>query len=179
MFPAVAPPLVACLYANLCSFLLDYTARQKVGGLHLTYAYLKQLPVLLPSAYSSDCPWEPSRCLADWLLPRVIELTYTAWDLKSFAEDCGEEGTPYIWDAERRFQLRCEIDAAFLQLYGVSRGESAQILDTFPVLARAEELELGEYRTKRSVLNIYDALAEAAASGQPYVSPLGPPRRAR
>ena len=74
MFPAVAPSLTACLYANLCSVPLDYAARQKVGGLHLTYAYLKQLPVLLPSAYSSDCPWERPRCLTDWLLPRVLEL---------------------------------------------------------------------------------------------------------
>jgi hypothetical protein len=115
----------------------------------------------------------------DWFLPRVLELAYTAWDLKSFAQDCGEDGPPNIWNAERRFQLQCEIDAAFFHLYSVSRDDAAYILDTFPVLARAEKREHGEYRTKRSVLNIYDALAEASASGQPYVSPLGPPRRAR
>src|SRR5581483_2765817 len=39
-------PLAACLLANLTTFVLDYSARQKVGGTHLTYAYLNQLPVL-------------------------------------------------------------------------------------------------------------------------------------
>ena len=52
------------------------------------------------------------------------------------------------------------------------------ILDTFPVLERSEERTYGEYRTKRVVLEIYDALEAAAAQGVPYDSPLGPPRRA-
>lgn len=123
-------------------------------------------------------PWAPSTQLRDWLLPRVLELTYTAWDLKAFAEDCGDDGPPFIWDSERRFQLRCEMDAAFFHMYGISREDTAYILDTFPVLARSEEREHGEYRTKRVVLETYDALAAAAATGIPYDSPLGPPRRA-
>ena len=124
-------------------------------------------------------PWEQSIQIRDWLLPRVLELTYTAWDLKAFAEDCGDNGPPFIWDPERRFQLRCEIDAAFFHLYGISRDDTAYILDTFPVLWRSEVREHGEYRTKRVVLGIYDALTTAAANGLPYDSPLGPPRRAR
>ena len=51
------------------------------------------------------------------MLPRVLELTYTAWDLKSFAADCGYDGPPFRWDEERRFQLRCELDASFFHLY--------------------------------------------------------------
>ena len=108
--------------------------------------------------------------------PRVLEL-YAAWDLKAFAED-GDEGPPFLWKRERRFQLRCEIDAAFFHLYGLSRDDAAWILDTFPVLARSEAREYGEYRTKRIVLETYDALEVAAALGLPYESPLGPPRRA-
>jgi hypothetical protein len=98
--------------------------------------------------------------------------------MKPFAEDCGDDGPPYIWDPERRFQIQCEIDAAFFHLYGISRDDTAYILDTFPVLARSDERAYGEYRTKRVVLDIYDAMSAAAASGKPYVSPLGPPRRA-
>jgi hypothetical protein len=177
--PAMNATRVAALYANLCSVALDYAARQKVGGLSLTYFILKQLPVLTPSTYSGDCPWDRGRSLGDWLLPRVLELTYSACDLKPFAEDCGEDGPPYAWEAGRRLQLQCEIDAAFFHLYGISRDDAAYILDTFPVLARAEEREHGEYRTKRVVLEIYDALSKAAPSGEPYVSPLGPPKRAK
>ena len=176
--PAVEPRLVACLYGNLCSIPLDYAARQKVGGLHLKYNVFRQIPVFAPPHYGRTCPWDPETTIRDWLLAHVLELTYSAWDLKPFAEDCGDDGPPYAWKPERRFRVRCEIDAAFFYLYGISRDDTAYILDTFPVLARSEEREHGEYRTKRIVLETYDALAAAAATGMPYDSPLGPPRRA-
>ncbi len=70
------------------------------------------------------------------------------------------------------------MDAAIFHLYGVSRDDADYILDTFPVIARSETREHGEYRMKLTVLAIYDALAAAAAGGVPYESPLGPPRRA-
>ena len=64
--------------------------------------------------------------------------------MREFAEDCGDDDAPFIWDPRRRFQLRCEIDAAFFHLYGISRDDTAYILDTFPVLSRSEEREHGE-----------------------------------
>ncbi|MCK6525245.1 N-6 DNA methylase, partial [Myxococcota bacterium] len=76
---------VAMLYANLCSFVLDYAARQKVGGTHLKYHTFKQLPILPPDTYDRPCPWSPGERLEEWLLPRVLELTVTAWDLVPFA----------------------------------------------------------------------------------------------
>ena len=178
MMPSPDPRLVASLYANLSSIPFDYCARQKTGGLHLTYFTVRQLPALPPYTYTTPTPWAPSVPIRDWCLPRVLELTYTAWNLKPFAEDCGDEGPPFVWDPERRLRLRCEIDAAFFHLYGLSRDDAAYILDTFPVLARSETREHGEYRTKQVVLETYDALAAAAANGIPYDSPLGPPRRA-
>lgn len=179
MMPSAAPPLAACLYACLCSFALDYAARQKVGGTSLKYFTMRQFPVLPPSTYLAAAPWHAGATVRDWLLPRVLELAYTAWDLQPFAEDCGDEGPPYRWDPERRERLRCEIDAAFFHLYGIARDDADHIMDTFPIVRKHDEKAHGEYRTKRVVLQIYDALAAAAASGEPFVSPLGPPRRAR
>jgi hypothetical protein len=112
------------------------------------------------------------------MLPRILELTYTAWDLQPFARDCGHDGPPCIWDPERRVVLQAELDAAFFHLYGISRDDAEYILGTFDVLERADVRQYGEFRTKRVVLELYDALAAASATGQPYVSPLGPPRRA-
>ena len=178
MMPSLDSQLVAGLYANLSSIPFDYCARQKVGGLSLTYFTMRQLPALPPSVYVIPASWAPAIQIRDWVLPRVLELTYTAWNLKAFAEDCDDDGPPFIWDPIRRFQLRCELDAAFFHLYGVSRDDVAYILDTFPVLARSEEREHGEYRTKRVVLETYDALATATEKGIPYESPLGPPKRA-
>jgi hypothetical protein len=176
--PTVDPRTTACLYANLCSFALDYAARQKVGGTSLTYFIFKQLPVLAPSVYAAEAPWERGTMVRAWLLPRVLELTYTAWDLEPFARDVGDEGPPFRWDSARREVLRAELDAAFFHLYGLERDDVAYVMETFPVVKKNDEKAHGEYRTKRLVLERYDALAAAAASGAAYVSPLGPPTRA-
>ena len=157
--------------ANLTSFILDYTARQKVGGTNLTYGYLKQFPILRPSTYALPCPWaNGGQTHKDWLLPRVLELTYTAWDLEPFARDCGHSGPPFRWDEDRRFLLRCELDAAFFHLYGLNRDDTAYILDTFPIVKRKDEEKHGHYRTKDRILEIYDALrAECAAHNRQSV----------
>jgi hypothetical protein len=48
-------------------------------------------------------------------------------------------------------------------------------MDTFPIVKRKDEAKHGSYRTKETILQIYDALAEAIASGQPYQTLLDPP----
>lgn len=179
LMPSTEPRLVASFYGCLTSFALDYAARQKVGGTSLKYFTMKQLPVLAPSVYAADAAWARGTTLRDWLLPRVLELTYTAHDLERFARDVGDDGPPFVWDPERRALLRAELDAAFFHLYGFSRTDADYILDTFPVVRKNDEKAHGEYRTKRVILERYDALAAAAAlNGKSYVSPLGPPRRA-
>jgi hypothetical protein len=173
--PGEQAPLVPALYANLCSFVLDYAARQKVGGTHLKLHTLRQLPVLAPATHAVAAPWAPMQPAAAWLLSRVIELTYTAWDLDPFARDVGYDGPPFRWDPERRFLLRCELDAAFFHLYGLSRDDTDYVMETFPIVRKNDEKAHGEYRTKRVILEIYDAMAEAARTGKPYQTRLDPP----
>ncbi len=175
MFPVAAPSPVAALYGNLCSLALDYCSRQKVGGTNFTYNYLKQLPVLPPSTYAAPTPWSPAIPLRDWLLPRVLELTYTAWDLEPFARDVGWDGPPFRWDPARRFLLRAELDAAFFHLYGLSADDTAYILDTFPIVRKNDEKAHGDYRTKRVILEIHAAMADAIRTAAPYQTPLDPP----
>ncbi len=193
LFSTQTPSLVACLLANLSSFVLDHCARQKVGGLSLNYFVFKQLPILAPTKYTAPGAWSDNQPLKEWLLPRVLELTYTAWDLEAFAQDCGWSGPPFRWDEERRFLLRCELDAAFFHLYLGPEAEWRQqpaaltqafptprdavsyILDTFPIVKRKDEAKFnGDYRTKRTILEIYDALAEVMKTGTPYQTRLNP-----
>jgi hypothetical protein len=166
---------VAVLFvANLNAFVFEYCARQSLGGTHLSDYILKQLPFIPPTDFIKQCAWSSSQLVKDWLLPRVLELTYTAWDLEAFAQDCGWFGPPFRWDEERRFQLRCELDAAFFHLYGLNRDDTAYILDTFPIVKRKDEEKSGTYRTKENTLALYDALAECQRTGQAFVSPLNP-----
>ncbi|MDV7145625.1 hypothetical protein R3X27_23325 [Tropicimonas sp. TH_r6] len=53
-FVAVAPNLWGALLAKLDALPLDFVARQKVGGTHLTYGYIKQLPILPPGFYTPE-----------------------------------------------------------------------------------------------------------------------------
>jgi hypothetical protein len=172
--PSADEPL-AMLVANLSSFVLDYAARQKVGGTHLKYHVFQQLPILDPGRCVGTCAWAALVRLTDWVGHRVLELTYTAWDMEPFARDHGWVGPPFRWNRERRFLLRCELDAAFFHLYGLEREDVAYVMETFPVVRRRDEQAHGEYRTKRTILRIYDALAEAAATGHAYQTVLHPP----
>jgi hypothetical protein len=165
---------LAGLCANLSSFAFDYVSRQKIGGTHMSAFIVEQLPVLSPQRHSEDAMWNHGVALGDWLSQRVRELTYTAWDLEPLARVFGYEGTPFRWDLERRFQLRCELDAAFFHLYGLSRDDADYVMDTFPIVRKNDEKVHGEYRTKRVILEVYDALAKAAQTGKPYRTTLDP-----
>ncbi len=175
MLPSVELSFIPALYADLSSFALDYCARQKVGGTSLKYFTMKQLPVLPPDRYLDKARWDSAVLVRDWILPRVLELTYTAWDLQAFGRDVGYDGPPFRWDPDRRFLLRCELDAAFFHLYGISRDDADYILETFPIVRKNDEKAHGEYRSKRVILDIYDELALASRTGRAYVSRLDPP----
>ncbi|WP_328708859.1 Eco57I restriction-modification methylase domain-containing protein [Microbispora hainanensis] len=164
---------VTGLYANLCSFVLDFVARQKMAGTHLTYSYLNQLAVLPPSAYEMECPWDSGERLDEWVRARVLELTYTSYAMEPFAQDHGDDGPPYRWDEERRFWLRAELDAAYFHLYGVTRDDVEYIMDTFRAFRNVSPDLFA--RTKKAILEIYEAMAKAIADRTPYRSVLTPP----
>jgi hypothetical protein len=148
-----------------------FTARFKVGGTHVNLFIAKQLAVLPPAALEAVCPWSRGS-VADWLAPRTLELTYTAWDLAGFAADLGWHGPPFHWNPERRALLRAEIDAAMFLLFGLDRDDVDYVMDTFPIVRRNDEKAYGEYRTKRLILERYDALVHASRTGRVYESPL-------
>jgi hypothetical protein len=165
-----ASSLLAAMLGNLCSITLDFVARHKIGGTHLNYFIYKQLPVLPPAHYT---PVDLA-----FIVPRVLELTYTAHDLKAWADDLpafdprpvSERGRPFPWNPERRARLRAELDAYYARLYALTRDELRYILDpadvmgpdypseTFRVLKEGELRAFGEYRTRRLVLEAWDRL---------------------
>jgi hypothetical protein len=91
---------------------------------------------------------------------------------------------PFRYDPERRFQLRCELDAAFFLLYlgtpeewereatpelkalfPTPRDAVAYILDQFPIVRRRDEERYGRYRTKETTLAVYDELTKRSRRG--------------
>ena len=130
--------------------------------MNFTFFFLRQIPVLPPEAYSEAG-------LA-FIVPRVLELTYTSYSMDPFARDLDYNGPPFTWNEDRRAQLRAELDAWYALAYGLTRDEMRYVLDpkdvmgadypseTFRVLQKNEIAKYGEYRTQRLVLGAYDAL---------------------
>jgi hypothetical protein len=171
----LVPDVPELLVANWTSIAFDYVTRQKIGGTSMTYFYLKQLPVLPPSDYESPALWDRHKRMTAWIRSRLLELAFSAHDLTALATDLGGETPPFHWNPERRALLRAELDAAYFHLYGVDRDDVDYILDTFPIVRRKDEARYGEYRTKRLILEIYDAMAKAIDTGEYYQSVLDPP----
>jgi hypothetical protein len=69
--------------------LFDFVVRRKIGGSSLNFYIVEQLPVIPPDRYTPD--------LLDVIVPRVVELTYTAWDLQPFARDILDEVGEETW----------------------------------------------------------------------------------
>jgi hypothetical protein len=171
MFTPEPPHLQLCLLASLNSLVFDFATRQKVGGTHMDFHFVKQLPVLPPSFYRpADVAYVASR---------VLELVYTADDMQPLADALRASASPlaatvprapYRWDEARRALLRAELDAWFARAYGLTRDELRYILDpadvhgpdfpgeTFRVLKQKEQAKFGEYRTRRLVLEAWDKL---------------------
>ncbi len=169
------PAAAVSLQGMWSTFVFDYVARQKLSGAHMTYNIVKQLACPAPESFATSSAWAQERTLADWVCPYVLELSYTSWRLKPYAEDLGDQGPPFHWDPERRALLRADLDAGFLHVYGLDREEAEHVLDSFTVVRKYEERDHGEYRTKRLVLEAYDRMAQAIADGGKGWEPLADP----
>ncbi|MDM3902968.1 N-6 DNA methylase [Mycobacteroides abscessus] len=163
------------LLASFASLVCDFVARVKLGGTNMSAFIVRQLPIPTPKTFDSLLPWDSSTTYAEWLRPRIHELTYTATDLADYAHAVGDDEPPFHWDDERRAFIRAELDAAFFHLYGLDNNEVDFVLADFPGLRRNEERAFGEYRTERLVMEAYDRMAEAIANGGKGWKPLADP----
>lgn len=81
------------LFANNCSLILDFFARQKIAGTHMNFFYVEQFAVLGRNLYTN--------AINSRMLLSIAELAYTAWDIKAFADDLWRES-----DEEMRSVIR-------------------------------------------------------------------------
>ncbi|MFH9294583.1 Eco57I restriction-modification methylase domain-containing protein [Streptomyces sp. NPDC017520] len=145
-------PQAALLAAIWSSFVVDYVARQSVGGTSMSYFVVRQVAIPTPGQVAPH---------SKFITGRLLELTYTANDMHPFARDLGDTGAPFRWDPDRRAVIRAELDALFFHLYGITRDDTAYILDTFNVTRDNDVKAHGEYRTKNLILAEYDRMAAA------------------
>jgi Eco57I restriction-modification methylase len=166
---------VPSLLATFNSFVCDFICRCKLGGTSLTPFVVKQLPIPTSETFHNPAPFDRTCHLNQWINPRVLELTYVAVDLRAFASDFGRSTESFMWDSDRRFALRCELDAAFFHLYGLAEEDVDYVMETFPIVKRRDEELHGHYRTKALILDVHRKMSDAIATGVPYETILDPP----
>ncbi|EMI54987.1 Eco57I restriction-modification methylase domain-containing protein [Rhodopirellula sallentina] len=143
--------------------------------------------------------------IVHFIRQRVLELVLTALDISEFGEDRGYDGPPFQWNTNRRQTMQWEIDALYFHLYlgtpeewGADSAELREMfptprhaveymMETFPIVKRkdiartevkneaGEVVTPGTYITKDTILEIYDEMATAIATGVPYQTRLDPP----
>lgn len=159
------------LLAQWNSLVVDYLARQKVAGLHLTYTYLRQLPLLPPTVFEAACPWDRHTSLEVWITKRVVRLSCTSEAMRPMAIELLGIDATFEWQPTQRSVCIGELDAAMFILFEVSPGDVDYIMDTFTTMKRKDIAAFGSYRTKELILQVFDAMQAAVDTGQPYVSP--------
>jgi hypothetical protein len=109
---AETPALTALLHVIWSTLVFDFVSRQKQSGAHMKYFATKQLPCPRPELLSEKAAWAPST-VAEWLADRAIELSYTSWRMRPYADALCELRTagasgqsrsqnPFVWDPTRR-----------------------------------------------------------------------------
>ena len=173
--PQDAAAQAALLAANLNSFAFDFVLRQKLQGQTINLFILEQLPVIAPERFNAPLPpafaqamrearlmngHHANPTVADFVLPQVLALCYTAHDLAPFARDLGYVDAagavlpPFAWDEGERHARMAALDALFFYLYGLDGDDAAYMLQSFPIVREQEERAFGRYRTQEEVLRV-------------------------
>ncbi|MBV5298585.1 MAG: Eco57I restriction-modification methylase domain-containing protein, partial [Rhodoferax sp.] len=164
---------MSLVLANLNSIPFDYIARQKAQSTHLNWYIVEQLPVIAPARFNDPLPaafaaamraaqlmngHHPHPTVADFVVPQVLALSYTAHDMAPLARDLGYVDAvglvlpPFIWNEEERRARLAALDALFFYLYGLDADEAAYILDSFPIVREQDTRAFGRYRTQDDIL---------------------------
>jgi hypothetical protein len=145
----------------LNSLAYDYVVRQKIGGAHLNFFIVEQLPTLPPDTYDDPCPWDKSLTLEDWIADRVLKLTCTADDMRPLAAAAGFAEGVHKWKDDERARLRAELDAAYFHLYRLDREDVEYILGTFQGIRDEDIAAEGAGWTRSTVVADFNRFAES------------------
>ncbi|MDP3462708.1 MAG: hypothetical protein Q8S18_07980 [Bacteroidales bacterium] len=165
-YPSIGDSLISiykpgCKYSdillhcsNLNSFVFDYLLRNKLSDTNITKFTLQQIPVVDFSKIEKLS--HNSKLLKDLINEDCLQLTFNSNSHLELAKDFTDRVEPFIWNEAERFKIKCRLDAIYAHLYGLEKEEMDYILETFPIVKRKDIAKYGSYRTKETILQLYD-----------------------
>jgi hypothetical protein len=155
------------------SFSMDWLARSRLTSPKMAFSLLDSLPF-------------PRPALADALVqnvaPIVLRLICTSLEMSPFWNRMADlgfveavavdtiPGSALVNPIDRAI-AKADLDAfVAIKVFSLTKGELSDLLETFDVLQRREQKAYGEFRTKKLILQAFEALSSAGNSGQPYRS---------
>jgi hypothetical protein len=140
------------LLASLNSFVLDYAARQKLGGENLNQYIIKQLPIPSPDRFENIYfGTDPATKVVQ---DHTIKLVYSGTELRPFAEEAGYNCKPYEFTmpgGKERQDLRYELEAIMWKIYGLDEGDFESIFETFEQIKSNDLEKHGYYYTREKI----------------------------
>lgn len=149
------------------SFAMDFIVRKKVA-LKMSYTVLDSLP--FPRLSKDD---QTARAIVS----RALKLTCCGPEMIGFWNSMAEEGwvalvsasgpPPGIEDDAERLRLRAELDTIVARdVFNLTATEMDYILATFSSWRQREEKKYGEFRTRRLILEAWEALEKPEVSNR-------------
>ncbi|MDG5821433.1 N-6 DNA methylase [Natronococcus sp. A-GB7] len=149
----------ALMMACMNSYTLDYVARQKVGGTHLSQFIIKQLPVPDPSRFEEvKFDGDP---IGRRIVGLVTRLACNSDNLDSYMEEVGVSN-PYSFSSPKgnqREEIRFELEALICHMYGLSVGDIDQVFSIFEQIQRKDNKEHGYFRTREEIKKRFEELS--------------------
>jgi len=140
----------ALLLSILNSVPFDFITRVKFYGANLIKNIIDQLPIV---------PIEKLKPIQQELTDRVLKLSFTSESVRSFADDLNFKGNPFRYNSSERHLIKCELDAIVTHAFEIDKHDLEYMLASFPILKSKEMQLYGSYRTKETILRLYDEFA--------------------
>nr|WP_318567484.1 hypothetical protein [Salinigranum marinum] len=147
------------LMCSFNSFVLDYVARQKLGGNNLSQFITKQLPIPSPERFENI--YYQERPVGKKLQELATQLVFNAHDLNVISDKNMDDIVEYNKPAGRqREEIRIEIEAIMCHIYDICEDDFTKIFDSFTQIKKRDEKNHGYFKTRDDIKEKYHEIEQ-------------------
>ncbi len=147
------------LLACLNSYVLDYVARQKVGGENLKQYTAEQLPIPTPETF--DTLQVDGVPIKNRIVESVLKLMHTGEDLTPLPYELDCRKKPWSFtnpSGKSREEIRFELEALLAHAYSRTISDLDKIFNSFQQVEQEDIRNYGYYRTREEIKSRFEEI---------------------